>query len=419
MSQPGTLAAALAFVPNWWQETADPVALDSLLTGWGKAAGWRACGMVLSLDGSRLARTAQGGTVDQTEPLEVPDALRRIRGGENTVLYSAPGSSGRVFAGLQPPGRPLGLIWAERPAGQPWNDAEREYVALCGKTAERSPAVSVHVGPILDADRLSQRLADASVIAGRMAHDFDNILTGIIGFSDLTQPMLAPGSQAAGFVAEIAKVGQRGIQFTQQLHQLSRSGQTKPNPASIAAAVAKEEVRLKPQMNGNLRIEKDLPASLGAVALEGGPLQVVVGHLLENAIEACPHGGVIRVTARQAELTESEAKTYLGRLAGGSSIVITITDSGVGMKPEVRRRLLVEPFYTTKVRHRGLGLAIAYRILCAHRGGLQIDSVPPPGTGTQVRVVLPLAAARPPAAAGAPATHVVPGSTVSATVVGG
>ena len=89
------------------------------------------------------------------------------------------------------------------------------------------------------------------------------------------------------------------------------------------------------------------------------------------------------------------------------------------MKPEVRRRLLVEPFFTTKVRHRGLGLAIAYRVLCAHRGGLQIDTVPAPGTGTQVRVVLPLAAARPPAAAGAPNGHAVSGSTVSATAVRG
>jgi signal transduction histidine kinase len=324
-----------------------------------------------------------------------------------------------VFAGVQPFGRAMGLIWAERPAGQPWGEVEREYLALCGKLAERSPSVAIHVGPVLDPDRLSQRLADASVIAGRMAHDFDNILTGIIGFSDLTQPMLPPGSQSAGFVAEIAKVGQRGIQFTQQLHQLSRSGQAKPNPASVAAAVAKEEIRLKPQMSPNLRVEKDLAASLAPVALEGGPLQVVVGHLLENAIEACPQGGVIRIAARPTELSDAEAKNYVGKSVGGSHLLMSITDSGQGMKPEVRRRLLVEPFFTTKVRHRGLGLAIAYRILCAHRGGFQIDTVPPPGTGTQVRVVLPLAAARPPAAAGAPASHVMPGSTVSATAVGG
>lgn len=420
MSQPGTLAAALAFVPNWWQEAADSFALDALLIGWARACGWRACGLVMPGESAgTVARTVQGGTAGDVPPVEVPDALRRIRGGETTVLYSAPGSSGRLFAGVQPVGRPLGLVWSERPAGQPWGEAEREYLVLTARTLERSPALAALVGPVLDTERLSQRLADAAVIAGRMAHDFDNILTGIIGFSDLTQPMLQPGSQAAGFVAEIAKVGQRGIQFTQQLHQLSRSGQTKPSPASVATAVAKEELRLKPLMSPNLRVEKELPASLGAVAVESGPLQLVLGHLMENAVEACHQGGVIRITARPTELSEAEAKSYLGRPGVGGHLLVTVADSGVGMKPEVRRRLLAEPFFTTKVRHRGLGLAVAYRVLCAHRGGLQIDSVPPPGTGTQVRVVLPLAAARPPAAAGVPNGHAVPGSTVSATALRG
>jgi len=420
MSQPGTLAAALAFVPNWWQETADPFALDSRLTEWSHACGWRACGLVLPNEGGTgHARTVHGGSITEEPPVEVPDALRRIRSGESTVQYSSAGSAGRLFAGVQPSGRPLGLLWAERPAGQPWGDAEREYLVLSAKAVERSPAMAALVGPVIDPERLSQRLADASVIAGRMAHDFDNILTGIIGFSDLAQPMLQAGSQAAGFVAEIAKVGQRGIQFTQQLHQLSRSGQTKPSPGSVSSAVAKEEQRLKPQMSPSLRVEKDVPASLAAVAVDGGPLQVALGHLLENAIGACPHGGVVRIAARPIELTEAEARTYVGKPGGGSHLLVTISDTGSGMKPEVRRRLLVEPFFTTKVRHRGLGLAIAYRILCAHRGGMQIDSVPPPGTGTQVRVVLPLAAARPPAAAGAPNGHAVSGSTVSATALRG
>ena len=72
------------------------------------------------------------------------------------------------------------------------------------------------------------------------------------------------------------------------------------------------------------------------------------------------------------------------------------------MKPEVRKRLFADPFFTTKLRHRGLGLATAYRIVAAHRGGLQIDSVPLPGTGTLARVVLPLVASRPSISAATP-----------------
>lgn len=420
MSNPGTLSAALAFVPSWWQETTDPAALDALMVGWARACGWRACGFVWPTERAAVIKTVQDGVlIDLPMPLEVPDAVRRLRSGEATAIYSVAGSTGRVFAGVQPPGRPLGVVWAERAVGQPWSDAERAYVALVAKTMERSPAVTSVIGPGLDPDKLYQRLGDAAIIAGRMAHDFDNILTGIIGFSDLTTPMLPVGSQAANFIAEIGKVGHRGIQFTQQLHQLSRSGQVKPNPTSVAVAVAKEEVRLRSATGPSVSIEKDVPISLPAVALEAGPLQTVLGHLLDNAVEACPQGGQIRVSARPVELGETDARGYLGKAGLGAFLQLTITDTGVGIKPELRRRLFAEPFVTTKVRHRGLGLAVVYRVLCAHRGGIQIDPVPAPGTGTQVRVLLPLAVARPPVSAGAPSGHTAPHGNVSATALGG
>jgi len=260
-----------------------------------------------------------------------------------------------------------------------------------------------------------------------MAHDFDNILTGIMGFADLAGPMLPVGSQPAGFIAEISKVGQRGIQFTQQLHQLSRGGQVKPTPGSVPAAVAKEEARIRPALPTGVRLTKDLPPTLPAVAIETGPLQTVLGHLIANAAEACPPGGLVSVAARPVELSEADAREYLGKAAVGAHLEVTVADNGPGIKPEVRRRLFAEPFFTTKVRHRGLGLAVCYRILCAHRGGIQLSPVAAPGTGTQVRVVLPLAA-RPAAVTGTttpPPTGLVTeagrasGQTISATTVGG
>ncbi len=411
MSSPGTLSAALAYLPHWWQETADPFAFDGLMAGWARACGWRACGFVWGGEAGPVVKTVQGDAhTDAPAPLEVPDALRRLKGGEATVVYSIPNTAGRAYAAVQPAGRPAGVLWAEKTVGQPWADAERAYLALTARTVERSPAIAAVAGPVIDPDRLYQRLGDAAVIAGRMAHDFDNLLQGIIGFSDLAVPLLAPGSQAASYVGEIGKVGQRGIVFTQQLHHLSRSGQVRPNPAAVALAVTKEETRLKPLTPPGVRVEKDVSPALPPVAVEAGALQSVIGHLLENAVEACPQGGVVRVAARAVELTDADARTYLGRVGIGGYLQITVSDTGPGIKPEVRRRLFVEPFFTTKVRHRGLGLAIAYRVLCSHRGGIQIEPVPPPGTGTQVRVVLPLAAARPPAVATGP---------IAATAVGG
>ena len=233
----------------------------------------------------------------------------------STLRPAAPDACSPAYS---PPGRPLGLLWAERPAGQPWGDAEREYLVLSAKAVERSPAMAALVGPVIDPERLSQRLADASVIAGRMAHDFDNILTGIIGFSDLAQPMLQAGSQAAGFVAEIAKVATR-----HPVHAAVASTEPqrtdKPSPGSVSSAVAKEEQRLKPQMSPSLRVEKDVPASLAAVAVDGGPLQSGPGTSVRKRDRRRARTAASSASRPANRLTEAEARTYVGKPGGGAT----------------------------------------------------------------------------------------------------
>lgn len=391
MAHNGKMVAWLEFVPQWWTAGSEPAVLENLLVRWAQVCGWQSCGLVVPAAEESAALTVQEGVVNREVPLEAPDALRRLRSGERGVRYSAADSSGRYFAAVTLPGRGIGAIWAQAPREQPWGEWEQAYLVLTGRVLEQAPVVQVLAGPIIDPQRLHQRLADAAVIAGRMAHDFDNILTGILGFSDLALPLLPSGSQAASYIAEIAKVGQRGIQFTQQLHQLSRSGQHKPTAGSVALAVAREEGRLKPHMHPHLRLEKELPVQLPSVALDTSALQVVVGQILENAVEACPQGGSIRISARVQTLSMTDARTFLGRLQPGEHVVIQVVDSGTGLKPEVRRRLFVEPFFTTKVRHRGLGLAIVYRILWVHQGGISLEPAPAPSSGTQVRIALPLA----------------------------
>lgn len=394
MPQPGTHTAALAYLPQWWQETNDAAAFEATLAGWVRACGWKAAGFVWPADGpATFARSAPNPVAIDSS--ELVAAVNRLRAGEPTVVVSTPGNSSRVYAPVTCPGRPLAVLWAERAAGQSWSETDHVYLALTAKALERSPALAAAIGTAIDADRLAQRLADAAVIAGRIAHDFDNILTGILGFTELSLPLAPPESQASSFLQEITRVGQRGIGFTQQLHTLNRCGESKPTPGSVAATLGREEARLKVGLPENVRFEKDFAPNLPAVAIDAGPLQTALGHLFENAVQACGKGGTVKVAARPADLTEVDARAYLGKVGPGPHIVVTFADTGPGIKPEVRRRLFVEPFFTTKVRHRGLGLATAFRILAAHRGGIQIDSAPAPGTGTVVRVALPLAVSRP------------------------
>jgi signal transduction histidine kinase len=401
MSMTSGLSTGLAYLQAWLSDSADADSLDQLLCGWVKANGWRSAGLAWPTEGTpELVVMARAEASDRPPhaPIEVPDVARSLAGGSTTVIWQIPSSAGRLYTVISPPGRQPGVIWADRGPTEPWTEVDRSYLRHSARLIERSAALGHHVGPIVQTDRLQHRLADAAVIAGRMAHDFDNILTGIIGFSDLTIPLVPPGSQQARFIAEIGKVGQRGIQFTQQLHQLSRSAQVRPLPGSISAAVAKEDARLRPQMLPTQTILTHTPNSLPAVAMESGPLQTVVGHLLQNAIEATPATGPVVVNARSVELNPTDAIGFLGQVGPGAHIELCVQDSGPGIRPDHRSKLFVEPFFTTKVRHRGLGLAIAYRILCAHRGGIRIDPAVPPATGTSVRIVVPLAAARPPAA---------------------
>jgi len=398
MSPPAGLSTGLAFLPNWFTDTKDAGALDHLLSGWLRASGWRTVGLIWPIEGNaNLKALVRPGGVEPmpTAPSEIHDVARALKGGTPTVVWQLPNSSGRLYTNFQPAGRPAGLLWAERGPGEPWTEADRNYLVLATRMIERSPALAAKIGAGLEPGRLDQRLDDAAVIAGRMAHDFDNILTGIIGFADLSVPLLPAGSQAAKFVGEISKVGQRGIAFTQQLHQLSRAAQAKPLAGSVGAAFLKEEIRLRPAMPSGLQVVTEIPSNLVGVGVESGPLGTALGHLLENALEASPPNSLVNVGARVVDLTGADAKGYLGPVAPGANVEITIRDRGCGIKPEHRAKLFAEPFFTTKVRHRGLGLAIVYRILHAHGGGIRIDDATDPDSGTVVRIVLPPAAVRP------------------------
>lgn len=402
MTLPGGLASGLAFLPTWFTETKDPQALGATLSAWVRASGWRCAGFAWPAEPNpTTVLVARDESIDATSPapFETADVVQSLRGGSPTVVWQIPQSAGRLYTLAYPAGKSAVLLWAERGPNEPWTEADRQYLRLSARLIERSPAVAARIGPVIDPERLLHRLQDAAVIAGRMAHDFDNILTGIIGFADLSVPQLPKDSQPAKYVAEIGKVGQRGIVFTQQLHQLSRSGQIKPLPGSVPAVTAKEEARLKPVAAAGVTFVTNFPSALAAVAMDTGPLQTVLGHLMENAAEATPAGGTVTVSAKPVELNPTDAKAYLGQVGPGAHIEVTVHDTGPGIKPDVFAKLFVDPFHTTKVRHRGLGLAICYRVLYAHRGGIKIDTAP--GGGTWVRTVFPLAAARP---AFAPAT---------------
>jgi signal transduction histidine kinase len=281
--------------------------------------------------------------------------------------------------------------------GTLWVDGARTddgFVQLVAKALGVSPALQRFLAPVTDQARIAQRLEDAAKVAGRVAHDLDNVFQGVTGFLALAMEELAPGSPTHDTVREADTAARAGMRFCGQLHQLSRGGHARPLPAGLSAAIGREKSRLAAD-HPNVRFAVDVPADLPAVAVEGGGLQLILGHLLDNAAEAGPKDGTVTLTARLIELAPAELPGFLGRPAAGPQIEVRVADQGPGLTDEARRKMFVEPFFTTKYRHRGLSLAVVYRMLYAHRGGVQADARP--GQGTAVRVVFPLAAARVPA----------------------
>jgi signal transduction histidine kinase len=262
----------------------------------------------------------------------------------------------------------------------------------------RQPAFVDLIGASRERLRISQRLHDASMVAGKIAHDFDNIFTGVVGFAEMVHSMLEPGSLQHQYVSEIVAAANRGIAFTAQLHQMSRSGAARMSSTSVSGVLGREEARLRKNANLDVKLQFASPNDLPPVAMDASALQQVLGNLLDNAVEASPPAGAVRVSASLIELSDEQAREFLGSASAGPFVELRIVDEGPGVREDHRKKLFVEPFFTTKVRHRGLGLPVALRVLTAHRGGVRYDA---PARGSAFHVVLPLAAARAPELGGA------------------
>jgi signal transduction histidine kinase len=382
------LATPLAEVPP----------LDGLLNDTARAFGVAGAGVTGPLEGQprverrvrREGASAASAGWPWKQPRELAESLRSGASTQETV--GSDGESLLISAAPMLDGRTR-LLWIEEPAGRVWNDAEKAALLLAGQVLGRripaeAPASSSL--PTLDQNHLQQRLLDAAVMSGRIAHAFDNVLTGILGFTELTLSM-ATDATLQQYLGEVLQAAQSGIQLTQQLHLFNRCAASGAGPVRLCMVVTEEEVRLRQALDEKIELNIDVPGDLPAVGLEAEPLRQVLCQLLDNARESLAGAGTISLSAQKAEIDAATCAGLYGRPQPGECIEVIVADTGGGLGADARQRLFRDPFFSTKPRHRGLGLAIVYRILHAHHGGLQLEASP--RGGTRARVFLPLASA--------------------------
>ncbi len=367
-----------------------PPALAVWLGGLAKALAAGAAGAAALGDGAAqvLHRVAADGQFlgPVASPWQGrPDLLDRVR---RDGVAEAPGGNGGSWLLAAGEGW---LLWAERAAA--WSTAERAAFALAAPALARRADEETAGGLRRYRAARQRRLEDAALVARRLAHDFGNVLTGVMGFSELTLAQLPANSPLHGYVTEAYRGAQQGARLTQRLRLFSRRSPTHPVPTALPLVVPAEEARLRPELGPDVLLRFDVPDDLPPVAIDAELLRQVLAELLDNAREAVGARGRIELTARAAELSEADCFDLFGAPAPGPHVEVRVADDAAGLSDDARRRLFAEPFYSTKPRHRGLGLAVVYGIVHAHRGGVRVSAASPQGTVAQV--FLPAAGAAP------------------------
>ena len=234
--------------------------------------------------------------------------------------------------------------------------------------------------------RQSQKLEAAGQLAGGVAHDFNNILAVIIGYSEAALDRADLGSELASHVQQIMKAANRGTTLIAQLLAFSRKQVLWPRVIDVNSALIDVDKILHRLITENIYLTLLLGPETGCVKVDPGQVEQVVINLVVNARDAMPDGGELRVETESTLLDPAAAAQH--GVTPGEYVVLQVSDTGTGMTPEVQAHIF-EPFFTTKESGHGtgLGLATCYGIAKQNGGFIEVESVF--GRGSSFRVYLP------------------------------
>ncbi len=263
----------------------------------------------------------------------------------------------------------------------------------------------------------SQKMEAFGQLAGGVAHDFNNFLTTILGYSDL---ILATSSKGpvAKHVTEIRGAAGRAAALTGQLLAFSRKQPLDSRVLEANTLVTNLERSILPLLGENISVECNLPRFKegGHIKVDAEQLKQIILNLAVNARDAMPHGGQMTIATGALRIHNEPNAANPEELAAGDYITISVTDNGVGMSDEVKAHLF-EPFFSTKqgVESSGLGLATSYGII--HQSGGRISVTSEVGCGTTVMLCLPKVAPPAPAGYKSPSAKNIPTGTETVLVL--
>jgi signal transduction histidine kinase len=242
----------------------------------------------------------------------------------------------------------------------------------------------------------ARRMQMVGSLASGIAHNFNNIISAILGYSEMLEPHLARGTKAAHHADEMRKAAERARDLIDSILAFGRPRETSAQVAPVQTLFEDTASLLRASLPAEVELAVgDIPTDI-AVSGEPSHLQQVLLNLCNNAAQAMSGKGRIALSAELKDVASPLTLSH-GQLAASRYICITVADRGHGFDEKVGRRLF-EPFFTTRMAGTGLGLATAREIVESHAGAMNVQSKP--GEGSCFEVWLPAA---PPGAAAAPA----------------
>src|SRR5690348_3946727 len=234
--------------------------------------------------------------------------------------------------------------------------------------------------------RQAQKMEAIGRLAGGVAHDFNNLLGVIIGYSDLALDQIDPSSVVGGQVEQIRRAGERAGALTRQLLAFSRQQVLDTKTLHLNAIISDMAQLLMRLIGEDVELQTKLESELHAIRGDQGQIEQVIMNLAVNARDAMPHGGKLMIETRNVTVEEDGQRHT--SMAPGDYVLLTISDTGVGMDAETQAHIF-EPFFTTKTQGKGtgLGLATVYGVVKQSGGYIWVYSEP--GLGATFKVYLP------------------------------
>jgi PAS domain S-box-containing protein len=265
--------------------------------------------------------------------------------------------------------------------------AEEELEA---KVAERTAALNAELANRVRMEaalRQSQKMEAVGQLTGGIAHDFNNMLTGVIGSLDIVRLRLAAGrTDGLGEFVQLALASaNRAAALTQRLLAFSRRQSLDSRPLDINGLIGSLADLLARTMGERITLRLELDASVPAGVADANELESAILNLAINARDAMPDGGVLTVQTSACVTAERDADKLPGP---GRYVVVTVSDSGVGMAPALLEKVF-EPFFTTKPLGQGTGLGLSMVYGFARQSGGDVRIASCPDKGTSVKIYLP------------------------------